>query len=201
MANLVPIPGGTSQDQAMAVISKNFAELAAESNTKIYNDASGIPSISIGTQPDRSTRIRVAKPGVNVITATDDQLIFNSAQNVFKIAKTGTAVITRPTATNDFGATNTVTHSLGFIPFVFAYVTPPAGYSGVLKNSPTPFFDYILYDSLNPANIGGWHINGLADIVQVTDTVITFRLAFVAGFAGQVGDWTFKYYLLQETAT
>lgn len=38
--------------------------------------------------------LKVAEDGVDVLTAADSQLIFNSEQNVFKIVKSGTATLT-----------------------------------------------------------------------------------------------------------
>ena len=40
--------------------------------------------------------LKVAEDGVDVLTATDSQLIFNSEQNVFKIVASGTATLTPP---------------------------------------------------------------------------------------------------------
>jgi len=38
--------------------------------------------------------VKVARPGFNADTATDSQLIFNSSQNTFKIAMSGTVAFT-----------------------------------------------------------------------------------------------------------
>jgi hypothetical protein len=58
-----------------------------------FFDANGIGTALFGTYPDGSTAIKVAKSGIEVGSATNDQLVFNSSQNVFKIIDKKTSSI------------------------------------------------------------------------------------------------------------
>jgi hypothetical protein len=85
MPNLTPIPSGTDPAQVTAMINNNFRALNNEQVTKLYNDASGTPSILIGVDGTGKSVIKVAKTGMDVTTATDADLAFNSAQNTLKV--------------------------------------------------------------------------------------------------------------------
>lgn len=91
----------------------------------IYYDASGIASVLIGLRPLTNVRgFYVAQPGIDVRTATDAQLSFNSQQDTFKIVEKGSATI--PSFTIGSGGTNvaliTIPHNLPFTPLVDVYV-------------------------------------------------------------------------------
>lgn len=129
--------------------------------------------------------LKVSKPGKDVLTAVDADLIFNSQNNAFKIISSDTLSITAPGSVNT--ATVTIVHNLGFVPAFLAYLlfggvyyqlpfTAYSDYSGVAANSWIPTF---------------W-MNGTADSTNFKVTVGS------NGFTG--GVYSVKYYLLQETA-
>lgn len=121
--------------------------------------------------------------------------------NSFKIVLSSSTTITVPNPQGtDFSSSSTVTHNLGYIPAYLAYVIPPSTYTGSLRNVLVPFLDYVIFDSANPPNIAGWHINGRGDVTLLNTTTIKFGLFFTNNFGNTPGIWTFKYYLLQETA-
>lgn len=218
----LPLRSGTDMDQLLAILNKNFGELDGETITKVFSVSQSNPGFIQGKlpnglgygflmyTPDNKVAIacyidangqpvlRVAKEGFDAVTGTNDQLIFNSAQNIFKIVDTDTATINVPSSADDFSDSITIDHNLGFVPSYDAYLTPPPGFSGFVKRTKLPFFDYVLFDSFTGAD-AGWHINGLGDVNLLTDTQIRFRLSFVNGRASIVGDWTFTYYLQQES--
>lgn len=110
----VPIGPNVSLQEALAVLNANFAQLDSEVVTKVFNAAGGNPGFLQGKLPNGlgygflmytpdgkvaiacyinasgTPILKIAKDGYDALTATNDQLIFNSAQNVFKIANTGT---------------------------------------------------------------------------------------------------------------
>lgn len=87
----IPITGGTSPDQQLAMINKNFAELDSENVTKVYRgangqvaiiegklpyaggfgtlqyDSEGNSRIIIGIDPDGEVNIHVSKAGYNIV--------------------------------------------------------------------------------------------------------------------------------------
>jgi hypothetical protein len=109
----MPIGQGTSPEAATNQINQNFAKLDAEAVTKTFNgpngtqaviqgrlpndlgygmllnDASGMPLIYMAVDQNGLPVMKVAKTGYDATTASDDQLVFNSAQNVFKVVDTG----------------------------------------------------------------------------------------------------------------
>lgn len=183
----VAIQPGTSPEQQLAMINKNFGELDAESATKLFYDVNGTPSISIGVQQDRTSRIRVAKPGKDVTTATDADLAFNSAQNVFKIVADSTVSCTAPAHTNN---TTTIAHGLSYKPAVIAFLE--AGIA-VGARMPLPTWTSLTRDDVNNVIVFRTWIN-----VEVDATNLYIR--YFNSLATVDGPCIVHYYLLQETA-
>lgn len=167
-----PLNSTNSQATNNNEINNMVRQLNNEQKTKIYKDNNGVRNISIGVQPDGTSRIRIAKEGIDVVDATDDQLIFNSAQNVLKIVKTGTTTIP---ASGSTLASVTVTHSLGFSPGVMAYLV----------------LDVDQYIPLN------YSANGFSIYSLITPTTVRFLESSVSPITLPID---IKYYLLQETA-
>lgn len=183
-SRFIPIAAGTDPSQQLATINKNFGELDAENVKKLFYDANGTPSIQIGVQQDGSSRIRIAKAGIDVTMATDDQLAFNSAQNSLKVAQSGTTTVTAVLNQTSFGS---ITHNLGFVPIVIATCQSPAFFPG--NAAGVPYMSSITTASKVMATLG-----------NITTTTLQFAVELGTGPTGSVGDWTFKYFLLQETA-
>lgn len=127
--------------------------------------------------------MKVAKDGYDATTATNDQLVFNSEQNVFKIVSKGTATIGAVGA-SAIGST-TITHGLGYIPAVLAYQTDGTNYFTV------PFTSFVS----GGANDGKMSLNVyvIANSTQVTFYAVTSSFGSTSGL-------TFSYYLMQESA-
>ena len=67
-------------------------------------------------------QVKLSQAGNNVLTAADNNLIWSSEFNSFKIVQTGTVVVPAiATGTVDGTATGTVTHNLGYRPSVIAF--------------------------------------------------------------------------------
>lgn len=129
--------------------------------------------------------LKVSQSGVNVTTATNNQLIFNSSQDIFKIALSGTATIGAVIAGSV--ATATVNHNLGFVPAIIGYIQ--LGGATVIL----PFI------GTGPPS-GTGVLTQLIDVQSVTSTTIIFEsIAYSTGIG--TGALTIKYYLLEETAT
>lgn len=192
-SRFLPIQPGTEPAQQLAMINKNFAELDNENVTKLFYDANGVPSIMIGVQPDRTSRIRIAEDGVDVTTATDDQLAFNSAQSVLKIVSSGESQMPVASGSGFTNYENVVQHDLGFVPIPLVFVTPPSGSGYTIQQLPYTIFTFSLGSTTAP-DVNA-HI-----VAAVDDTYLTIDLTAKTTISSFVGAWTFKYYLLQETA-
>ena len=191
----LPIPSGTSPEQMLAMINRNFAELDRQATNQLYKDENGIPSISIGVLPGGTTQIKVAKSGFDVTTCPDADLIFNSAQNVFKIVGSGTLSLTHDIG----GSSNVITttasepHGLGFVPGLQAFITlDPGIMSGSLANSQVPN-PYPIFYTIGADLV----LMGQAEVyVDATNVYFTMRTDDVGGGPYSCSA---KYYLTQET--
>jgi hypothetical protein len=179
-------------------MNKNFAELDAQATTQLYYDATtGLPSISIGVQQDKSSAIKVAKSGFDVTTTGNANLAFNSAQNVFKIIGTGSVTVTSALVNRAVvgvamtGVTTNYAHGLSIIPgivgFVFDGAYSPLPAEGISSTNGNYYVRDFIELSVDATNVSVF----ITSLVQV----------FVAG-AASIGPntYTIKYYLLQETA-
>ncbi len=182
------IPGTTnlglysvdSSSHTTAILGKQ----ADGSNSLKFFDSNNIGLAQFGKFADGTTALKVAQPDIEVGTATNAQLIFNSSQNVFKIAFSGTTTIAARASAGT--TTTTVTHNLGFIPGVLAYQV----YSGTYYPLPT---------SILRLDTGA--IQQMIDVENITSTTIDFVIQISAVSTPTTSPTiTIKYYLLQETA-
>jgi hypothetical protein len=95
-------------------------------NTRIVVDDNTTNRVSFGKIGSGANDwgLKVSKPTYNVDTATADQLIFNSSQNVFKIADTKviSLTVTASGGGGGFGETS-LAHGLSFTPAYYGSIT------------------------------------------------------------------------------
>lgn len=201
MPNLTPIPTGTSSSQATAMMNRNFQQLNNEQVTKLYNDENGTPSILIGLDSTGKSVIKVSKTGVDVTTATNAQLAFNSAQNMFKIAQrtrvlSSTYVPSIVCPGNEYKVYTLVdsyTHGLGYVPQVMGTVFESGSYS------PLPF------TRATDVGVDGSLLITYSMFTDATylSTMIEVSFDCIADAGGvnlELPSYDFQFYLLQETA-
>lgn len=173
---------------------------------------SGYPNVMLGNfvgpggvpSPDivyNGGGMRVAKPGFDVRTASDDQLIFNSDRNVLKVIKSGVASINLVN-TGGIVAAGTqfcvVPTGLDFIP---AFLT----YQYVETASTSAYFQ-IPYQQLTNVTIGAGTYGAVSlSIIASIDgppfNELYFTIRHYSNFDyGSNTTLRFKYFLLQETA-
>lgn len=158
----------------------------------VGRDENNLPQLVISTNP---FEMKVAKAGFDVLTAPNEDLIFNSSQNIFKIVDSNSITFNKPAA--NWLGTGIYTHNLGYVPAVIAFVQN----SGTLTQIPLH----------TPVQIGYGADNGKIALSiypdLITSTNITFR-CFTPSMSGPFGninydqsiDITIKFYLLQESA-
>lgn len=171
----------------------------------VYNDGS-VDRVLIGFLKggfgSKEIGLKVSKDSYDVKTATDDQLVFNSSQNVFKIVTTGTTSLTLPSLTlssvgmQSSNVNITIAHNLGYVPAALVYSGDVATNFQML-----PRVDRGTSSS---------RANGSADVqygYQVDSVNITIFAnviceLFTAGSVSFSGGTvtSFKFYLLRETA-
>lgn len=162
----------------------------------IIPDANGIPNVLLGPRQVNNQRgLFIAKPGISVITATDDQLIFNSLQNVLKIVSTNTVTIPQFTVASSASGnqTQTVNHNLGFLPVALPYALDTSG------------GQYFFWQGKDIVPIVGATIT-IGALIEydtfIDTTTIEFLVAVTNRTGGTytLGPFNIRYYLLQETA-
>lgn len=158
-----------------------------DANDRLYvNDDNLNPIALLGKDSQGKIVVKVARDGQNVITAPDNELIFNSEQDVFKIVLSGTASGNLPSA----GSINTITipHNLGFTPIPMVFLSGGGHYS------PLPAV---------PALGDGPSFTGIRVDQLMTVSVDNENLYIQQALSPQAASGyavTYKYYLLQETA-
>lgn len=148
-----------------------------------------------GKFPDGNIKIKLSQVGYDVSTATDDQLIWSSDFNMFKIVRTGAASITPPSSWTSMSTISVpIPHAQLTTPAVSVYVTNPnlsfLGYTSPgLANLPSSIF----------LNTSG---SLLYSASKVDETNLYIELTNVTGLTTgwEVYTWTYKYYIMKETA-
>jgi len=175
-----PTNSSSSSAQVTNQVNNVAREVQAMQTVQVFKDDAGTRRVILDKDG-----LRTSPVGVDVFTAGNDELTFNSNQNVFKIVASGTSTINASSATAGAIITNTVAHNLGYIPAFQAYYSL-SGYNYQLPNST------------------GWGASGGAVtfvnwlFAATDDTNIYINM--IPASSGDLGLYTVKYYLLQETA-
>jgi hypothetical protein len=155
----------------------NIVSDAGEQQIRVSDDTSD--RVLLGAIGDGEWGLKVSVSGVDVTTASDDDLLFDSTRNTFKILSTGTATLT-VTGTGQFQVE--IPHNLGYTPAFLAFVDAGAGF-----RSPLPAY---VYNNLG-AITAQFNI-----VVNATYTRLYIdNLSTATPFTER-----FRYYLLQQTA-
>jgi hypothetical protein len=163
----------------------------------LFND--GISNVArFGQQEDGSFKLRIAKPGQNVDTATGTNITFDSSQDLLRVVGSNEVTMTGGSEPIGLGgdwqswtfATLQIPHGLGFAPIVQAFVSDGTYYS------PWP---------ANPAAFqtsASFAFDGSQISTDDTYVYLTYQVFSIAYGSGS---WFFppitvKYLLFQETA-
>ena len=157
-------------------------------------DASNYPIAFFGKDDSGNVALKIAPDGVSALTASDSQLIFNSNQDTFKIAKIVTYNFSFTAGGYLAGTQYTIAHDLGYVPLMqgFALLTSAPGAIG---NYPLP---YIYIVTQTPTIPAAFLIGGIINVQGVDDNNIYVGVAL--GATGETIAGTLKFYVLQETA-
>lgn len=130
--------------------------------------------------------IKIAKPGFDVKTAANDELIFNSAQNVLKVVASGVANFTVP---DPAGSLNdqvvTIPHGLPSPPAVLAYIP-------VLRDDTIVGIFWTPLPYTNSVDLFASAVSDETN-VYITESMLT-------GGTWGTTSLNIRYYILQETA-
>ena len=155
-------------------------------NKSIIGNAGGVPITLYGYNPALQIwGLFVTQPGVNVITNTDlSKFIFNSNQQVLKIASSGIVTITK--AANSGFNSLTVAHGLSSTPVVMSYLSAGRLY-------PLPH----LFTTFATAVANGT-VNSILDVyTDTTNIVFSIQSMTTADYASTYS-WDIFYYIVQN---
>ena len=136
--------------------------------------------------------MKLSQTGNNVLTASDDNLIWSSDFNTFKITQNGTINVTAFGASDNLWV-GTVTHNLGYRPSVSVTVDITnlgLGYNFIPVPYTIIYFGAGLLPDQIPAQFNWYHID--------TNRVAFRAQSYTGAFSQAV--ITFKYYLMRETS-
>lgn len=143
----------------------------------------GFQKDGFGTGKDYG--IKVSQDGSDVKTAAGDELVMSSAFNMFKIVSSGTTTL-NANATAGVPIVVTVPHGQTFVPIPLAFYDYTAGDYTQLPNSTG------LSTSGGQVTLNNWS--------WVSTDSTNLYIHFYSGSTSNWGIFTYKYYLLQETA-
>lgn len=178
------IGGGGDLNTVTTTMNQNILELKGQDIRKIIRDDQGT---RVAILDKNGLRTTAPDSGIDVFTATDGQLTFNSARNTLKVVYSGELVVSK--AVNTTGGTNFYTHGLGYRPAVLAYID----FGDVNYSIPASF---VVPTGANAGFVYEAYSMGVDEsdfIVTVTtpSNSVTYPIAL---------ERTIRFYLLQETA-
>lgn len=145
---------------------------------------------------------KVAEDGTDVLTATNDQLIFNSEQNIFKVAESGTVALVSQTVGAGLSVDQkfTIPHNLGRVPAFNAFVLVTNTGQAAINQFPSTY--YVSISNLySYTESGGTGLN-YAHAAGIDAQNFYFTRSVFNGSASTqtITASTLKYYIYEETA-
>lgn len=218
MGDVNPVSSTNSNQANWSTVNNAIRQLNNQNRVKVFNQSDGTNGLVQGILPndegygdilyDSSGNARivmriindvpefkVSKTGFDVLSATNDQLLFNSAQDTFKIVSTGNATIPGFTLTDagvglwsSNSVVGTVAHGLSYIPIVLAYVAVAGAYYSL---------PYSISNAISTTSSYSEQIIIYADATNI------FLSHYATGFhyGNTFASLPVKYYVLQETAS
>lgn len=181
-----PIHIDPTQDSAQQVsfINQNFQSLASALNPIQLSDGNN-NRILLGKDSNGNEVLKISKPGFDAYSAADNNLSFNSNQDVFKIILAGSASIPATTSLN----TVSVAHGLSFQPFLIAFAQ-----SNIFGAGQTFLLPHLV-TATSSAVTGAFVIS--VEFGAYTDST---NLNFYIKSAGVSANATIRYFVVQESA-
>lgn len=160
----------------------------------VVNDGNNLRVIfgRTGTGPN-DWGLEVSKPGFNVDTATDAELLFNSSQDIFKIVDKFSGNFSVTSTSSQTTALVEIDHNLGYVPLSQASVTLSTYSLGSTGTYPIPFIFFTTVAG-NP----GFYAGAYVQYLSVGTNSFVFAVGIEATTQTIAG--TITVYALQETA-
>jgi len=181
-----------SEKSGLAVQGLTGKLMVDEVTGRITLVKNGVHKLLIGTDEQGNELIKIAKDGIDVFVASPDELIFNSADNLFKIVETDTVDVVKGADLST--ASNFITTTVSN-PTVIGFVVPFFGSSVGTQQLPYTIVSLSGTDSGKLLYEARTSVNGTTvDFLVNTPQGITGSY-YPAAFTSR-----FRYYIVQETA-
>jgi hypothetical protein len=204
--NDVPVAPQTDRVQPRQVASGTTRGVQQLGGPNIYADAPNSRHVVTDGTVDRvwlgkigdgadDWGLKVSEPSIDVASATDDQLLFDSSRNSFKIVSTDTISFAVGSLVSGATTTQTVPHGLTTIPAVMAFVNG-TGSTYLVANQ-----HYSVPVTI-PVAVGGKYEAGVNYSFRVDSMNMYFDVSNYSSASPltDIGTASFKYYVLQQTA-
>lgn len=187
-------------DAVVNQVNQNIAQLKVQDTTNIFKDDAGTRRVLLGKGKDGFYGLKVSQEGTDVYDGANADMVFNSDNNLFKIVSSDTVDVTvsNPMASGT-KVTATIAHGLSSAPAYIAFVTIPAGAGVYATEGQLSQLPALLVNE-DIADVGGAvviYAQGRVDATNLYFDVINVSGSSIADLGTP---WSFKYYILQETA-
>ncbi len=206
MAQVPQVPGDVSNEDVVNNINNVVRELNNRDTVQVFKDDTGTRRVLLGKGKDGFYGIKVSQEGSDVYDASDDDLVFNSNQNVFKVVATGNTTIPSFDSTTGYSSV-TVPHGQNHIPLVQIYANGAIvdGSISIISTGyiplPITFSPVALASNYYFENTGGGTYRPLGLNYAVDDTNIYIQAGCDPSLSSFIfDDVPVTYYILQETA-
>lgn len=198
------IGGDTSNTSAIVnQVNQNIAQLKVQDVTNIFKDDTGTRRVLLGKGKDDFYGLKVSQAGTDVYDGADEDMVFNSDNNIFKIVQSGTVSQTLSNTSNTVsGAAGdnpqefAIAHNLGYIPAFLVYVRAPADFFDGAVLFQLPHSTYIN----NDGGSDGLYFTHFYAVVDDTNLTIKYDHRSNTDYSPSAPTFEVRYYLLQETA-
>lgn len=195
MSQVPLIPGDVNPQEHINQTNTAIRELNARDITEVFKDDTGVRRVLIGKGADGFYGLKVSKPTFDVYTAEDDELVFNSSQNVFKIVQTGVGTLPSVAAASSGSQSSSELDIDTEVESDTPLIAMAFYESGDSESIPLPFLS-----SMPGPTFGGYIAQrvSLQSYLSVGVVHILIEATNFTNFA--IGDRTIRWYLLQESA-
>ena len=159
-----------------------------DKNRIIGRDQDTTPRLVISAESD--FLMKISRPGNDVLTASGDNLLFNSANNLFKIVLSGSVTLPSPTPPNSSIGVG-INHGQDHVPIVLAFVKFSSGGT----SHPLPYYGLELTPGTDAGKVRfeiGYEAPENGDYITFYHRSILTPVTNTA---------IITYYILQETAS
>jgi hypothetical protein len=170
-------------------------------NRIVGKDSNNVARLLISAANDEFV-MKISEDNIDVISADEDELIFNSNNNLFKIVESGQVTLAMPTVVNgtDATVTQSVPHSLGYSPLVISFISLDSPVVPGLTTTRLFGGASVNAKSVSTTSVVIGYLSDEKVEASNTAVLFTWKISNATGVSQAPINGKVKYYLLTETA-